>query len=694
MKRQLFLYIIILFTLPLFAQKQANIWYFGNGVGLDFNQSPPQQLYNSQANSQEGCATVSDNNGKLLFYTNGLVVINRKHEIMLNGNGLRGDLSSTDNTIIVPLPDNDSIYYLFTVGATAQLNKGLRYNIINMKGDGGFGEVIEKNTFVEEAYEKLAAVRHCNKKDIWIVIRRWESDEYDAYLLTASGFDINPVVSHTGLVIGGAQNNAMGTLKFSADGKKLAAVHSNDNDLVELMQFDNATGQISNAITFKPNATPKSGSYTGSYAAEFSPNGKLLYVGANNSATDPCTLYQFDISSHNAGTIVASKQIIAQPTPWFAGALQTGPDGKMYFAMWRDTAISVIDNPDIYGPGCNFKYNKISFGPKGEPVQFGLPSFIQSDLDSTRVPYNFSRSGLCTDNTIKFTINRTNDIDSVLWDFCDGQQSRLLSPVHTFFLPGFYCVKLTVYTTGCLGVVVTTVQKNIWIADTTPLLGNDIAACSFENLLLNVNIAGVNYLWNTGSTDSKIPVTKPGTYWVKVEQTGCTISDTITITVKPKPFVEIGNDTTVCSSTGVVLRSGNNNASSYLWSTGETASSIKVFKPGIYSVTVTENTCTATDSVTLVWGDCPFYIPNAFTPNGDGINDQFGILNGFSVSDFSLKIYNRYGQVIFSSSNISDRWDGSFKGKPMPRGAYAWQVIYKNGLGYTKWLKGTVLLLH
>ncbi len=691
----LFFTIITLLNTNVLAQKEANIWYFGTGVGLDFNYTPPAPLRSGQANSQEGCASISDNNGKLLFYTNGLVVVNRKHEIMLNGNGLRGDLSSTSNTIIVRQPDNDSIYYLFTIGATSQIAKGLRYNVINMKGDGGFGEVIEKNTFVDEAYEKLAAVRHCNKKDIWIIIRKWESDEYDAYLLTSSGFVNAPVVSHTGLVVGGTVNNAIGTLKFSSDGKKLAAVHSTENDLVELMQFDNATGQIYNPVIFKPNATTHSGSFTGVYAAEFSPDCKLLYVNASNSATDPCILYQFDVTTQNAASILTSKQIIAQPKPWFAGALQTGPDGKIYMAQWQDTAISVIENPNVYGTGCNYTLNKITFGPIGTPVQFGLPTFIQSDLNGNLVPYNFSRvPGSCVSNNIQFVMNRTNDIDSVKWNFGDGNTSTALSPSNTYSTTGFFTVTLLVYTNGCNGVVVSNIQKTVWIAENTPLLGNDISACSFENFELSVTVANVNYLWNTGATSNKIAVTKPGKYWVEIEQLGCKISDTINITVKPKPFVNTGNDTTVCAASGVVLTSGNFSASSYLWNTGETTASIKVFKPGVYSVTVTENTCSASDSVNVVWGDCPFFIPNAFTPNGDGKNDDFGILNGVTLSNFSMKIYDRYGHIIFATTNTSGKWDGTYKGKRMPNGAYTWQISYINGLGYSKWLKGTVLLIH
>lgn len=672
-----------------------NNWYFGTGIGLDFNQIPPRPFFNNLANSQEGCASVSDNNGNLLFYTNGLVLINRKHDIMLNGNGLRGDLSSTNNTLIIPLPGNDSIFYVFTVGATTQLNKGLRYNIVNINGDNGFGEVIEKNTFVEEAYEKIAAVRHCNNKDVWIIIRKWESDEYNAYLLTSTGLNISPVISKTGLIVGGIPNNAIGTLKSSIDGKKLVAIHSTENDLVELMSFDNVTGIISNPLTFKPNTIPHPLSFTGVYGAEFSPNSNLLYVSSNNSAAEPCILYQFDITSNNAATIMASKQTIAQVNPWFAGALQTGPDNKIYLAMWKDTALSVIENPDVFGPGCNFQLNKISFGSRGEPVQFGLPSVIQTDLNLSQIPFDFTRTGKCTDKNLQFIINRTNGIDSVKWDFGDGQQSNLISPTHLYNNSGFFSVSLVVYKIDCSGLF-DTIRKNIWIADSVNLLGNDIKACSFENLQLsaNLNVPGVNYLWNTGSTSDKINVSAPGLYWVKAEYKGCINADSININVIPKPVINIGNDTTICFNQGIILTAGNTPGANYLWNTGETSASIKVNSPGKYSIIVTENTCSAFDTLNVVWGDCPFFIPNAFTPNKDGVNDNFGVLNGFTFQNFTLNIYNRYGKVIFSSKNISEKWDGTYKGKAMPTGAYPWSIIYINGQGYTKWLKGTVLLLH
>ncbi|GAB2835522.1 T9SS type B sorting domain-containing protein [Ferruginibacter profundus] len=696
MRRLLFTYCFLFTITAAFAQKQANYWYFGSRAGLDFNQSPPKSfITDGAAKSFEGTACISDNNGQLLFYTNGLMLFNRQQLKMKNGDGLAGHQSSTNNCVIAPQPGNDSIYYVFTTGAAMQETHQFLYNVVNMNGDGGLGEAVVKNTIIEDTiFEKIAAVKHCNNRDVWVVIHKWGTDEYHAYLLTAAGLSGSPVVSHTGLVINGDERNEIGTLKFSSKGNKLAAVHSFENDAVELMDFDNTTGIISNPVIFYPNTSnPRQLSYTGVYGAEFSPNGKLLYVSSNSSSAEPCMLYQFDISSGNAATITSTKQTIANKTAWFAGALQIGPDQKIYMAMWKDTSVSVIDNPDVYGAGCNFNYNKIYIGPVAlEPVQFGLPTFIQSYFDTVSNPYDFARLGNCLDKDISFKINRVNGIDSVKWDFGDGQKSQVLQPLNHYLNPGFYDVKLIVYKVDCSGQN-DTITRRIWIAGAADFLGKDTASCDQLSLQLGIeDIFGVHYLWNTGALSNKITTSANGLYWLEVEQNGCKIRDSITVSTKPKPVVNAGRDTSICLNNQLILRAIST-ASQYVWSTGETTPSITINKPGTYSVTVTESGCTAADSLVVIAGDCDIFIPNAFTPNNDGINDYFKVLGSMIVHDYSMKIYNRYGQVIFSTNNIADKWDGKYKGKPMLPGAYPWSIIYINGKGYTKWLRGTVLIV-
>ncbi len=694
MKKQILSYLFFFVLTIVQGQKQASLWYFGNKAGLDFNHLPPLPLLNGDMNAPEGCATISDHNGKLLFYTNGQRITSRRHTLMKNGDNILGDLSSTDNAIAVPAPDNDSIYYLFTIGAAYRPNKGFRYSVINMKRDDGFGEVVDKNVLLQpSAFEKIAAVKHCNKKDVWIVVHKFDSDEYEAYLLTATGV-LPPVISHTGFFIDGEESNSIGTLKFSPNNKMLAALHTYQNNLVELMQFDNVTGIISSPIIFKPDPGVTPPSFTGVYGAEFSPNGRLLYISDNTSPDDRGFLYQFDISSGNPASILASKQTLTIPDPYFVGALQMGIDNKIYVTMLNDTSISVIENPDVYGPGCNFNYNKIFLGASSaSPLKMGLPKFVQSYFDEASNPYEFSRSGNCFDKDVAFTINRLAGIDSVKWDFGDGQKSTLLAPVNHYATSGEYLVNLIVYKTDCSGQN-DTIDHVIWISVTKDLLGSDKLSCALSSTEIGIDpIPDAGYLWNTGAAENKIIPSAYGKYWIMVDQNGCTISDTINILQHPVPVVNLGIDTTICASKAITLTAGIIQPATYLWSTGEITRQITVTKAGQYSVKVTAN-CDVFDTINITKGDCAVFVPNTFTPNGDEINKEFGVLGDFFAKDFSMTVFDRWGNVIFRSNSVTQRWDGKHKGKVLPDGNYPWIISYINGMGYTKRLKGYVLMLH
>ncbi|MEO6539646.1 MAG: PKD domain-containing protein, partial [Ferruginibacter sp.] len=560
---------------------------------------------------------------------------------MKNGLPIAGHPSSTNNVVIVPLPGSDSIYYVFATGAANEESQKFSYSIVNMKGDGGLGEVDPnyRNVIIEEPiFEKLAAIKHCNNKDVWIVIRKWDSDEYHSYLLTATGLNTTPVISHTGLIVNGQELNALGTLKFSAKGTKMAAIHSFANDAVELMDFDNKTGIFSNPIIFYPNPSPPAASYKGVYGAEFSPDSRLLYVTSNNSPAVASVLYQFDISSNNAATITASRQIIFQDPVLSAGALQMGPDLKIYMAVWNSNFLSAINNPDTYGAGCNFNLKEIIYrGTSTDPVLFGLPTFMQSYFDTTSNPYDFSRlPGNCLDRNIKFKINRLSGIDSVKWNFGDAQLSQALQPTHTYAVPGFYDVRLIVYKVDCSGLNDTIIRK-IWIADSDKFLGADTSSCNPINLEIGVtDIFGVNYLWNTGSTSNKITISGFGDYWLDLEQNGCKIRDSIKVSPKPKPVVNLGVDTAICKYKPVVLKTGSSTYDSYLWSTGETSPSILVDQTGTYSIIVTQSGCDAKDTVVVKPGDCDIYIPSAFTPNNNNRNETFGVIDYANVQYFSM----------------------------------------------------------
>lgn len=694
------LVILLLNAFPSEAQKNFNNWFFGNKTALSFNQSPPAPISGSMLVSYEGCSTMSDDDGNILFYSNGTNVFNKKNQVMQNGSDILGNLSSTSNSVIVLQPGSTTRYYLFVVGASNTFLPALSYSIIDMAQANGLGAVIEKNIEVEgDNFEKLAAARHCNKKDIWITIKMWNGDEYHSYLLTAAGLNLVPVISNTGFQVTGDENNAIGALKFSPDGKRLAAAYAGSMNQVEIMDFNNSTGKLSNAVHFAPLDYPVSGSYRGVYGLEFAPGGKLLYVSSNVDPTKTAELHQFDVSLAGATAIKNSAQLITTRSDWFAGGLQLGPDGKIYLALWRDSALSVIEDPDIYGPGCNFNYNKILLY-KGSSAAYasesGLPNFVASDLVAQYANYSFSAERTdCSSKTITGKISYTADLDSVRWDFGDGVQSTLLSPVHTFPAFGEYTINLILYRKGCTAaeLIVTTLQSKLSLTSASTNLPPDMAICEMAQVVLRSNASDGSYLWSTGETTDTIIVTQPGLYWLEKTVQGCSSRDSILISQKSITKVHLGNDTTVCVEKPVILRapvSGTN----FTWSDGSTGPTITVTKAGAYSLKFENaSTCIVSDTINVEVGNCEIYFPSAFTPNGDTRNDLFGLINNTSAKTFELQIFDRNGQLVFQSRDQYQKWDGNKNGKRQPAGTYVWLMRFKPSRGPEQIVKGTVLLI-
>ena len=130
--------IILFFALVtnLSAQKEMNNWYFGMGGGITFNTTPPTALTNGQLNQSEGCASISDKNGSLLFYTSGTKIYDASHVTMPNGLGLSGNTNSTQSGVIVPMPLSDSLYYVFTVKNWTTSGDGFAYTVVDMSLPG------------------------------------------------------------------------------------------------------------------------------------------------------------------------------------------------------------------------------------------------------------------------------------------------------------------------------------------------------------------------------------------------------------------------------------------------------------------------------------------------------------------------------------------------------------------------------
>jgi hypothetical protein len=221
-------------------KKRANIWYFGQNAGISFNTNPPTALFDGKINTFEGCSSMSDTGGNLLFYTDGLTVWDKNHQVMSNGTGLLGDKSSTQSAIIIHHPENDSLYYIITTPYAYDYNIGARVSIVNIYQN----RVLTKNlTLHPNSSEKITAVNHSNGRDIWIVGHEYGNSKFFSYLLTKNGFINCGLISNVGGSLESDEFNNQGQIKFSVDGKLLAICHFTDM-LVELFEFDNFNGML------------------------------------------------------------------------------------------------------------------------------------------------------------------------------------------------------------------------------------------------------------------------------------------------------------------------------------------------------------------------------------------------------------------------------------------------------------------
>jgi len=365
--------IISLLSLSLFSNviaQKSNFWYFGENAGVEFTKDGPVGLENGKLKTEEGCASLSDANGKLLFYTSGTELYNRNHEVMPNGKDLMGNWSSTQSGIAVPFPGNPDKYFIFTVDATAG-PKGFCYSLVDMKLQNGLGDVVadEKNILLmKPVTEKLTSVTHRNGKDYWVIVHGWLDNEFVAYLVNSEGVSKSPIISKVGKVHEGDDLNTQGYMKFSPDGTNLAVVLEADME-VEVFDFDTQTGVVSNPVSIKM----ESDDYP--YGVEFSPSGKYLYVNAAAVGE----IYQFNLQVRQSNSIQESKTLVGknEKAEWL-GALQLGPDLKIYFTQYRMPWLGVIEFPDKPAKECGFKLNAVDL--KGKLALLGLPTFIQTQF--------------------------------------------------------------------------------------------------------------------------------------------------------------------------------------------------------------------------------------------------------------------------------------------------------------------------
>jgi gliding motility-associated-like protein len=474
-------YVLFLFSLPVFAQKEASNWYFGRGAGLHFSDDGGvSPLDGGQMNTNEGCSSISDTEGNLLFYTDGRSVWDRNHMLMPNGDyfggtGLLGDPSSSQSAIILPKKNDPNIYYIFTVDEPHHLNasvypeqftgqysntesvpnnddgfnNGLNFSVVDLSltgANGSIGDITTRNVQLytynpdirEEAKykcsEKVTAVKDANGTGFWVVTQF--TDKFYSFYVGQEGVNQTPVVTQINplVPVSGYRRNAIGCIKASPDGKRIAIAHqqlgtaegeTDNNGVVYLYDFDNARGVVSNAQLIKDNIGP--------YGLEFSPSVSKLYV-SYDERENLGRVVQYNL----LGADIPSSEVLLSSNQ-SSTTLQLGPNGKIYRAVNGANAVDVINDPDADGELCDYRVSAVPL-PDGTISIFGLPPFVTSLFTA-----NIVATGNCQGTPTDFRLQVSNAYDSVVWDFGDGTPTSTEdAPQHLYASAGEFNVVATI----------------------------------------------------------------------------------------------------------------------------------------------------------------------------------------------------------------------------------------------------------
>ncbi|TMI92040.1 MAG: gliding motility-associated C-terminal domain-containing protein, partial [Bacteroidetes bacterium] len=265
-------------------------------------------------------------------------------------------------------------------------------------------------------------------------------------------------------------------------------------------------------------------------------------------------------------------------------------------------------------------------------------------------------------------------------------------------VPGLYYVNAT---NGCNNNYSDSIMINQAVRPFS--LGKDTTLCGQQTITLSAPPGYAEYLWQDNSTSNRMVVSDTGYFFVRITD-GCNKTFTDTIRINPlNLYFSVGKDTvTICKEETIQL-AASTGFTNYLWQPSYNIKDANKREPWVnpgistkYIATAEKGPgCTVSDTIFVLVKDCPtdFFVPSAFTPNDDRLNDFFGPIATAPLQHYEFRIYDRWGQQVFFSNNIQKKWDGRVKAVKQNAGTFVWQCTYKffNGPDLSK--KGTFVLI-
>jgi len=568
------------------TKKEGARWFFGDKAGLNFQPTPPKAVTGSLQSSQ-GSSVISDSQGHLLFYTDGVNVYDSLGVKMndINGNPvtLSGDTASTQSALIVPQPDDkgcQSTYYVFT---TSKLlgGSGLQYSLVDMRLNAGKGAIVQKNiplvpsaSAFASPTEKLTAYTSQSGKT-YVITHDFNKNTFRVIPVNKQGIDFTLEKKYNlGSVHGPDPENASGYMKISADGTKLAVTipgAPGKPNYVEIFQYEDSTGKIKpNPIKLNlGNALPSV------YGVDFSNDGSVLYVSKKGDNSNASVLYQYDVIKFDSASVAKSRFTLDSTKSVQFGAIQVGADSKIYMALNGKDSLAVVNSPSLLGKNAGYKRNGIQL-LAGTKSLLGLPNFVQSFFQPASgqgFAYRDTCSGGPTQLYAFPDLPDPGGKNQFSWDFGDG--TTLASsgqagqnPLHPYAITNgtnsqVFNVKLTIQN-RCTTEVFT--QKiTILRAPADPVLLTNYSFCKGSANIIDPypnqpGPVGATYVWI--KPDASVVQTKSviadiaGTYSFTVTVASCSKTAS-TVVGLSGVTVALGSDKNICEGQSVILDAEN-----------------------------------------------------------------------------------------------------------------------------------------
>lgn len=622
-------------------QSQGVKWYFGSQAGLDFQGGSPTPITDGKLNTLEGSSSIANTKGQLLFYSDGITIYDKNNNPMkvdipgpprdTTQAPLGGNQRSTQSALIVPKPTCKGCEYLYYVYTTSEIrgNKQLTYSIVDMRKNNGTGAIVARNLPVTSvpSTEQSASVRNDRDTTYWVVTHDYKTNCYRVSHLTTS-----TTVSEKQFCLGppaDSLTNAEGYIKIGPT--DTASVNKSERPLVvispgppkntaDLFTFNDSTGVMTFKRTLDLGPTPPK-----AYGAEFSPDGKTLYVTfladttSNGKQSGYSYIVKYDLSQKSDSLLKSSRTVVDSSSTRQYGALQIGSDGKIYVAVKGATSLGVIENPNA-GLLDSLRFNPTGQTLGGKVSQLGLPNQVANFNQPSNGP-SLTHADTCANSPTTFQIGPNCPKLKEVYTLTFGDGSAPVSTTssqpqqHTYTKPGSYTASLHIITTSKDGSFIckdTTIFDPLTIIATPDAftIAPDQESCG-RDVTLKIPVTATIYVWVVnGAVVSRqqqlvIPKNRYGALQVIgfAANGGCFNSDTVNVLMRKPPTLDLGPDSVFCQGTSYTLTVPQTTWQTFQWSNGITTRDNVITKAGTYSVIAQNNingiVCENSDSVTL-----------------------------------------------------------------------------------------------